>query len=291
LAAEAVPIDIERVLAAEFPLTTYTWTDRDVILYHLGIGAGNPPTDETELRYTYEGDLRVLPSFATIPPFQTMMSLGNVDGMDINLSQILHGEQETVVHRPIPTSGTVRHRAAVVGVYDKGKGALAVIEIESTEEKSGEILFTNRSSIFIRGEGGFDGEQGPSTKVEVPDRQPDHSVDSPTMPQQALLYRMSSGDLNPLHVDPGFAMFAGYDRPILHGLCTYGIVLKAAVDSVFGGDPTTVERYSARFTGVVFPGETIATELWQAEDGLFIRARTVERSEPVLTGIVVAAGG
>lgn len=278
-----MPIDIEKAVGAQLPSNSFSWTDRDVILYHLGIGAGTPPTDENELRYTYEGDLHVLASYATIPPFSTMMSVGLVDGLDINLAQVLHGEQKVTVHRPIPTEGSVEQSGHVIAVYDKGKGALIVLEIASIEASTGDPLFTNRSSIFVRGEGGFGGEKGPSSKAEAPNRAPDHIVESATLPQQALLYRMSSGDLNPLHADPGFAMFAGFERPILHGLCTYGIVLKAAVDVALDHDPTRVVSYDARFSGVVYPGETVVTRIWSNDDGIALEASTLERDESVLT--------
>jgi acyl dehydratase len=285
-----VPIDLDRAVGATFAPTTYEWSDRDVILYHLALGAGNPPTDENELRYAYEGDLRVLPSFGTIPPFGTMMSLGSVDGIDINLASILHGEQEIEIHQPIPTSGKVSQEGRVVNVFDKGKGALIVMEIVSTDEKSGEPMFTNRSSIFVRGEGGFGGDGGPPTQSTVPDREPDHIVESPTMPQQALLYRMSSGDLNPLHADPGFALFAGFERPILHGLCTYGIALKAVVDAALGKEPSRVSTYKARFSGSVYPGETVVTRIWETDAGAVLDAVSAERSEPVLSNGLVLVG-
>ena len=285
-----MPIDLDRAVGATFAPTTYEWSDRDVILYHLALGAGNPPTDENELRYAYEGDLRVLPSFGTIPPFGTMMSLGSVDGIDINLASILHGEQEIEIHQPIPTSGKVSQEGRVVNVFDKGKGALIVMEIVSTDEKSGEPMFTNRSSIFVRGEGGFGGDGGPPTQSTVPDREPDHIVESPTMPQQALLYRMSSGDLNPLHADPGFALFAGFERPILHGLCTYGIALKAVVDAALGKEPSRVSTYKARFSGSVYPGETVVTRIWETDAGAVLDAVSAERSEPVLSNGLVLVG-
>lgn len=280
-------IDVEKVIGATFAPTSYEWSDRDVILYHLALGAGNPPTDENELRYVYEGDLHVLPSFGTIPPFGTMMSLGSVDGIDINLASILHGEQAIEIHQPVPTSGKVSQEGRVIDVFDKGKGALIVMEIVSTDEKSGEPIFTNRSSIFVRGEGGFGGDSGPPTVSTVPDREPDHIVESPTMPQQALLYRMSSGDLNPLHADPGFALFAGFERPILHGLCTYGIALKAVVDTALGKDPTRVGAYKARFSGSVYPGETVVTRIWETEEGVALEAVTAERGEAVLSNGLV----
>lgn len=282
-----MPIDPDKARGAQLPASEYSWTERDVILYHLGVGAGNPPTDDNELRYAYEGDLHVLGSFATIPPFGTMMSLGMVDGLDINLAQVLHGEQQVIIHGPIPTEGSVTQTGAVTDIYDKGKGALVVMEIESVNVKTGEPLFTNRSSIFLRGEGGFGGDSGPSRANQPPDRSPDAVAESVTIPQQALLYRMSSGDLNPLHADPGFALFAGYERPILHGLCTYGVALKAVVDTMLNHNPGSVASYSARFSGVVFPGETLVTKMWQTSDGVVLEATTSERGEPVLSNSLV----
>lgn len=282
-----MPIDIDKVVGAQLVAASYSWTDDDVILYNLGVGAGNPPTDPLELKYAYEGDLQAVPTYGTIPPFGMMMSMGMVEGFDINLTQILHGEQELIVHGPIPTSGTVTQSGRVVNVFDKGKGALAVMEIVSVLEKTGEPLFTNRSSIFIRGEGGFGGESGPPPGNEAPDREPDHVVESPTLPQQALLYRMVSGDKNPLHADPGFASFAGFERPILHGLCTYGVVAKAVVDSALGGEPGRLASYKARFTGHVFPGETLITRIWDEGDFLAVSAHTKERGTAVLSNASV----
>ena len=282
-----MPIDIEKALGATLEGPVYSWTDDDVILYHLGIGAGSDPVDPDELRYVYEGDLQVLPTYATIPPFEMMMSFAFVDGLDINLAQVLHGEQETILHDRIPTSGTVTNEGTVTNIFDRGKGALVVMEIVSRLESTGESLFTNRSSIYIKGEGGFGGDSGPSTSVEIPDREPDHVVQSATLPQQALLYRISSGDKNPLHADPGFAAFAGYERPILHGLCTYGIVAKAVADSVFEGQPGDIASYRSRFSGHVFPGETIVSRIWDEGDRVLVVAETQERGLPVITNAVI----
>lgn len=282
-----MPIDIEKALGATLEGPVYSWTDDDVILYHLGIGAGSDPVDPDELRYVYEGDLQVLPTYATIPPFEMMMSFAFVDGLDINLAQVLHGEQETILHDRIPTSGAVTNEGTVTNIFDKGKGALVVMEIVSRLESTGESLFTNRSSIYIKGEGGFGGDSGPSTSVEIPDREPDHVVQSATLPQQALLYRISSGDKNPLHADPGFAAFAGYERPILHGLCTYGIVAKAVADSVFEGQAGDIASYRSRFSGHVFPGETIVSRIWDEGDRVLVVAETQERGLPVITNAVI----
>ena len=283
-----MPIDIDKALGAELPGGSYSWDEEDIILYNLAVGAGDPPTEPRELRYAYEGDLVAIPTYGTIPPFGIMMSMAGIEGLDINLSQILHGEQEITVHRDIPTSGAVTQSGRVTAIYDKGKGALAVVEVVSVLDKTGEELFTNRASIYIRGEGGFGGDAGPKSAGIPPNRDPDHIVESPTLPQQALLYRMVSGDKNPLHADPGFAAFAGFERPILHGLCTYGIVAKAVVDQVLDGQPARLQSYSARFSGHVFPGETLVTSIWDAGDGLVLEARTAEREGKVLSNGVVS---
>ncbi len=283
-----MPIDLARAVGASLPGSTYSWDENEVILYQLAIGAGVPPTDPRELSYAYEGDLQVLPTFGTIPPFGLMMSLGTVDGLDFELAAVLHGEQELEIHRPIPTTGRVEQTGRVIDVFDKGKGALVIMEIESRLERDGELLFTSRPSVFLRGEGGFGGEPGPSTTIEVPATAPDMVATSATLPQQALLYRIASGDRNPLHADPGFAAFAGYERPILHGLCTYGIVGKAVVDHALGGDVRSVSRFRARFSGVVFPGETISSRIWARGGDWVVEARVEERSATVLSGVVAA---
>ena len=282
-----MPIDLEKAVGAELVGTSFSWTEDDIVLYHLGVGAGSPPTDPNELRYAYEGDLQVLPTYATIPQFPIMMSMGFAPGFEINPAMILHGEHEIVLHEPIPTSGTVNQTGRVTEILDKGKGALAVMEIESTLEKTGRPLFTNRASIFIRGEGGFGGQSGPGTVDVVPDRAPDHVFESSTLPQQALLYRMVSGDKNPLHADPGFAAFAGFDRPILHGLCTYGIVCKVVVDHALGADAGAVASLAARFSGVVYPGETLVSSIWEEGDAVVVTSDVKERGVTVLTNGVV----
>ena len=283
-----MPIDLEKAVGAELIGNTFSWSEEDVILYHLGIGAGDPPTDPDELRYAYEGDLHVLPTYATIPQFPIMMSMGVAAGFEVNPAMILHGEHEVVIHETIPTSGTVTQTGRVTGVFDKGKGALAVVEIDSVLERTGRPLFSNRASVFIRGEGGFGGESGPATATPTPIRQPDQVVETTTLPQQALLYRMASGDKNPLHVDPGFASFAGFDRPILHGLCTYGMVVKAVVDHAVGSGPEGVASVCARFSGVVYPGETLLTRIWDQGDHLAMSAEAKERGATVLSNGMVS---
>lgn len=281
-----MPIDVQKALGAKLAPTTGSWNPDQVILYHLGIGAGmNKPTDRKELEYTYERYLKVLPSFAVIPVFGALGGMNNIPGIDINLAMVLHGEQEIVLHRALPTSATIQNEARVAGIYDKGKAALIVLEV-ATREQNGEPLFTNRFTIFARGEGGFGGDPGPKAQHEVPSRAPDAVVESPTMPHQALIYRLS-GDKNPLHCDPEFAQLAGFDRPILHGLCSFGIVCKAVVDTLLDGAVDRVQAYGARFSGVVFPGETIVTSMWREGNKIVIAAKTKERDTPVISNSAI----
>jgi acyl dehydratase len=280
-----MPIDVSKALGSELPEGKSSWGPDDVMLYHLGVGAGVPPTDPNELAYTYEQNLKVLPSFGVIPVFGTLMGVMNVPGVQINPMMILHGEQDLEIHKPIPTSATATHRANVIEIWDREKGASIVLEAKTTDD-AGEPLFTNRFSVYVRGEGGFGGERGPRPGNLPPEREPDLTAESTTLPQQALLYRLS-GDKNPLHADPSFAAMGGFDTPILHGLCTFGIVCKAVVDEALDGDVTKVARYQVRFSGVVYPGETIQTNVWREGDKLLLRAVVKEREAPVLTNAAI----
>ncbi|MBE7519097.1 MAG: MaoC family dehydratase N-terminal domain-containing protein [Thermoflexaceae bacterium] len=279
-----MPIDPNAVGAA-IAGGSFTW-DRDrIILYHLGLGAGNPQTDANELAYTYEKNLKVLPSWGVIPAFGAMGNLGSLPGMQFNPALLLHGEQDLEIHRAIPVAATVNTSGKVAGIYDKGKAALVVLEMTSKDE-AGNPLFTNRFSLFIRGEGGWGGESGPKPGNEKPERDPDLVVESRTLPQQALLYRLS-GDKNPLHADPEFSKLGGFDVPILHGLCSYGVVCKAVVDNLLGGDTGKVARYQARFAGVVFPGETIVTAMWKEGNTILIDAKVKERGLNVISNAAI----
>jgi acyl dehydratase len=280
-----VPIDLDRVRGAKLPGGRGAYTRDQVILYHLGIGAGAPATDPGELEYTYEKNLKVLPSFAVVPVFGTLAGLASVPGLEFNPALTLHGEQEVILHEPLLPEAEIESAVHLPEVYDKGKAALVVLEIE-TKEQGGEPLFTNRFSLFLRGEGGFGGESGPKAGNQPPQRAPDGTIESKTLPQQALLYRLS-GDKNPLHADPEFAKLAGFDRPILHGLCSYGIACKAIVDCVLDGDVTAVARYRARFAGVAFPGETFHTSYWKQGNRLLLEVKCAERDAPVISNAAI----
>ena len=258
-----MPIDLTSALGAELQPVEFSWTSTDVQLYHLALGAGSDPMDARELRYLTDGTPQVLPTFSSVAATFHMTEPPRVSfpGIDIELGRVLHASEAVTVHAPLPPSGSARATTRITDIWDKGKAAVIVNETKVTDPHGAPLWSTNRS-IFARGEGGFGGERGPSTSVETPGRAPDFEADITVLPQQALLYRLC-GDRNPLHSDPGFAAAAGFPRPILHGLCTYGMTCKALVDTVLDGDTRRVGAYGARFAGVVFPGETIRASVWQ----------------------------
>lgn len=261
-------IDLDVALGAEFGRVEFSWSATNVQLYNLGLGAGSDPMDPRELSYVVDRTPQVLPTFGCVAA-----SFNDVDppkvswpGVEIDLAKILHASEKVIVPAPLPPSGSARSVSRIVDIWDKGKAAVVVLETSVTST-DGTPLWTQQRSIFARGEGGFGGERGPSTAAEQPDRAPDFEIDIPTAPQQALLYRLC-GDRNPLHSDPEFAAAAGFDRPILHGLCTYGMTCKAVVDTALDGDAGAVRSFGARFAGVVFPGETLRAHIWKAGDRL-----------------------
>ncbi|UDY22280.1 MaoC/PaaZ C-terminal domain-containing protein [Nocardioides sp. Kera G14] len=291
-----MPIDAEKARGAQLPDQPLAWGPDDVMLYHLGIGAGQRPSDLTDaaaLRYTLDypdaDNLQVLPSFGIVAPMLASTEPPTLDlpGCDIDLAQVLHGSQAIRVRRPLPPRGTGVLRTRISEVWDKGKAAVIVQEATAVSE-TGEEMWTATSSIFVRGEGGWGGERGPSTAVPVPERAPDRVVDFATSPAQALLYRLS-GDRNPLHADPGFAAGAGFPAPILHGLCSWGIVLREVTDALLDSDASRVAGYSARFAGVVFPGETIRIQMWDDTDRVVVRAAIAAPATPERDGSPVLA--
>lgn len=240
-----------------------SWTSADALLYAVGVGAGlGDPLEELE--FTTENSegitQQVLPTYGVlIAQASTGRSLGSFDR-----ALLVHAEQSFELHRPLPVAGTVRTVSTVTGIYDKGSGALVVAENVAADAATGEPLVTSRSGAFIRGEGGFGGERGPSEPWQRPDRAPDHKVVQPTRPEQALVYRLS-GDRNPLHVDPKFAARGGFSRPILHGLCTYGVTGRALLHALCGSDPARFREMSGRFSHPVLPGDTLVVSVWLPE--------------------------
>ena len=274
-----MPIDAAKAIGAELPEVSFDWSSSDVLLYHLAIGA-------VDLRYTLDNDhLQVLPSFGIVAPSFHESNPPTLDlpGCDINLAQVLHGSQAVEVHGPIPSSGSATLRTRITDVWDKGKAAVIVQQADAVAD-DGTNLWTATSTIFVRGEGGWGGDRGPSAAAEIPDRAPDATATYDVTPQQALLYRLC-GDRNPLHADPEFAAKAGFPAPILHGLCTWGIVLREATDALLGGDASAVRSFAARFAGVVFPGEALAINLWDEGDRILMNATVADR--PALSDVVL----
>lgn len=261
-----MPINLDEALGAELEPVEFSWTSSDVQLYHLGLGAGRDPVDKRELRYLTDDTPQVLPTFGNVAATFHMTEPPTVKfpGIDIELNKVLHASEAITVPAPLPPSGTARSVTRFTEIWDKGKAAVIWSETTTTDPDD-KLMWTQKRSIFARGEGGFGGERGPSTSVTPPDRTPDAEISLPTLPQQALLYRLC-GDRNPLHSDPDFATAMGFPRPILHGLCSYGIGCKAIVDTFLDGDVSRVRSYGARFAGVVFPGERLQANIWKDND-------------------------
>ena len=264
-----MPIDVNVALGAEFGTVEFSWTATNVQLYNLALGAGADPMDPRELSYVIDRNPQVLPTFGCVAASFNEIEPPKVSwpGVEIDLAKILHASEQVTVPAPLPPSGSARAVSRIVEVWDKGKAVVVVLETSVTST-DGIPLWSQRRSIFARGEGGFGGERGPSTSVAAPERAPDVELDIPVLPQQALLYRLC-GDRNPLHSDPEFAAAAGFPRPILHGLCTYGMTCKAIVDAMLDADVAAVGSYGARFTGVAFPGETLKVGIWM-DDGRLV---------------------
>jgi len=236
-----------------------SWTSKDSLLYALGVGAGATDPTGHELEFTTENssdvEQRALPTQVVV--------LGGGRGPDFgdfNLALLLHGEQHIELHRPLPAAGSATTQSTVAGIYDKGKAALVVLETKAHGD-SGAALWTTRSSLFVSGEGGWGGERGPANTWELPDRDADEIVGYDTRADQALLYRLS-GDRNPLHSDPSFAATAGFDVPILHGLCTFGFTGRALLHTLCGSDPLRFKSMGGRFKSPVVPGEHLDVHMW-----------------------------
>jgi 3-hydroxyacyl-CoA dehydrogenase/3a,7a,12a-trihydroxy-5b-cholest-24-enoyl-CoA hydratase len=279
-----MPID-PAVVGKEIMPMEFPYTQKDVILYAIGIGAGTEPG---ELKLVYENGLEVLPTFGVVPAYAATMNMVSTKGLDINYAMLLHGEQYLEVRRhPLPVHGRLTSRPVISNLFDKVKGALLEVEMDSVDE-SGEVVFFNRFGFFIRGEGGFGGERGSEPGNEPPVRGPDKMVEMRTIPQQAMIYRLSGNDINPLHIDPGFAALAGFEKPILQGMCTFGFMGRAVLREYCDSDPERFRAIKVRFRGHVFPGETIVAEMWrESEEKVIIRARTAERGDFCLTNSAV----
>ncbi len=271
----------EKLLALKIPDVEHVYGPKDCILYALGLGLGQDPMNESELAFVYEKNLKALPTFALVQGY-TPYWLRNPDS-GVNWTKVVHGEQGFVLHRPVAPRGSVIGRTLIVEVVDKGegKGALVYSERKIIDKASGAVLATLTQTTFCRGDGGFGGPKRDTPEPHpLPERAPDIVCDLPTRPEMALVYRLS-GDINPLHAEPEFAKAAGFPRPILHGLATFGVAGHALLKSIAGYDPARLTGMAGRFSAPVFPGETIRTEMWRGDGKnpgvVDFRARVVER--------------
>lgn len=273
-------MDLSAIEALRFSGVSQTYTKRDTMLYALGLGYGEDPLDERELRFVYEKDLKVVPAMCSIlcqPGFWAQQLTYGIDWV-----KILHAEQAFEIHASIPPEATLIADIRIVGVEDKGADKGALLHQEKTlRDEVGTLLATVRTTLFMRGnggEGGF-GTAMPAA-APLPDRAPDKVLSVSTSPRAGLIYRLS-GDWNPLHADPAVARKAGFERPILHGLCTLGVACRALL-AEYGGDGTDLRSLFVRFSRPVFPGETILVDLFEEDGGLRFRARAAERDVMVL---------
>lgn len=274
-------IDYDALMQAKASGITASYTGRETMLYALGIGFGRDPMNERELPFVYENGLKTVPTMATVIGWG---GSGILAKSGINYLMVVHGEQHLAMHKVLPVAAEVTMDERVVGVFDKGKdkGAVLVTERTMKDAKSGEKLCTLVSTTFARGDGGFGGpKEGAPEPHKLPERKPDLVHECETRPDQAFLYALS-GDRNPLHRDPKVAKMAGFPRPILHGLCTYGTACRAVITAVCDYDPAKITGFDVRFSAPVFPGETIVTEMWKDGNVLSFRSRVKERDVVVL---------
>lgn len=272
-----MPIDPDKLLALRIPDTEQCYTEKDVILYALGVGLGHDPLDARELAFVYEKNLKVLPTFPVALGFEPFLLRDHDTG--VNYGMTVHGEEHLVLHRPLATSGTIVARHRIHDVIDKGvgKGALLLMERALFDRATGEPVATMHETVFCRADGGFSDRPRPSPPVHpIPARAPDLVCDLPTRPEMALIYRLSA-DVNPLHADPEVARAAGFPRPILQGLGSFGVAGHAILRSMCDYDPARLKSIAGRFSAPVFPGETIRSEIWRDGDIVSYRVRVVER--------------
>ncbi|HTP97498.1 MAG TPA: MaoC/PaaZ C-terminal domain-containing protein [Burkholderiales bacterium] len=277
-----MPIDYEQLINWKIPEVEQQLSKRDTMLYALGTGLGSDPMDEKQLRFVYEKELQALPTMAIILGYPGPWHARGNTGIDRN--KVVHGEQGFVIHKPLPVEGAIVGRTRVTGIVDKGKDRGALLMTETRVFLAGETepVCTLNSTTFARADGGFGGPGGPLRPVHaLPQTPPQYTCDLPTLPQQALIYRLS-GDYNPLHAEPAYAQRAGFKMPILHGRCTFGIAGHAILKTLCDYDPARFRSMEGRFSAPVYPGETIRTEMWLDGGVVSFRASVPARDAVVI---------
>jgi acyl dehydratase len=278
-----MPINYDEAMALRNVGQKYSWTDREVMLYAYGIGMGADPMDQNELSFVNEGyytprELKVVPTYASVAAWGANAGL-----IDVNRVMVVDGERDITFHKPLPVKANITADSSILGIFDKGKDKGAVILRKTVlRNEQGEALATLVASQFARGDGGFGGpSDGQPEPHPIPKRAPDMTVDISTRPDQALIYRLC-GDRNPLHSDPEFAKKAGFDRPILHGMCTYGLSCRAVLQTYADYDPLAFRQHVTRFSAPVFPGETVSFDLWKDGNVISIEGRVKSRGVTVI---------
>jgi 3-hydroxyacyl-CoA dehydrogenase/3a,7a,12a-trihydroxy-5b-cholest-24-enoyl-CoA hydratase len=288
-------IDVDAALGYQFEELRSSYDERDLAIYALGVGAAKDPGSEQDLQLVYEmhgKGMKALPTYGVIPAVNAILTLGkegkSAPGLTYGLDRVLHGEQYTELKRPLPLKASLKHKARIKDIFDKGKNALVVTEVVTYDE-DGEELAKNEVTTFVRGAGGWGGDRGPSADVNVPpDRAPDKVVEEKVPEHQALLYRLS-GDWNPLHADPGFAKAFGFEKPILHGLCTFGYAGRHVVQAFApDGNPDWFKSIKCRFAASVIPGDTLITEMWKESDKRIVfRTRIKDRDQVAISNAAI----
>ena len=272
-------INYDEIMSMTSENVEISYTDKDSILYSLGVGFGNDPMNTDELKYVYENSQIALPSMATNFQYHSPLLLK----ANINFIMVVHGEQKLSITNPLPVSGEFISNAKVIGCYDKGPGKGAIIDVETTInlKKDNTEICKLVSTTFARGDGGFGGPESPKKELVKTEGSPDFVHEIKTKPDQALIFRLS-GDYNPLHSDPSFAKAAGFEKPILHGMCTYGIACRSIIESICEKDVKRLKRFDCRFSSPVYPGETIITEMWKDENVIHFQSKVKERDKVVI---------
>lgn len=286
---------VNNAIGMEMKPLIYSYTERDVSLYALGIGAPADWLDQSELKFVYERStegFKVIPSFGVIysgARIESMLS-GNIAGIEFNPMMVVHGEQYLEIKKPLPTSGTITSVPKITNIFDKGSGLLMVTETSSMDE-NGDVLVVTKSSMFIRGMGGFGGERGTSEKVAIPNREPDVRHEEKTLDIQALIYRLS-GDVNPLHADPQMAAVGDFETPILHGLSFFGFATRAVMKHFCANDSDKLKSIGVRFSKHVFPADTLVTEMWKVSDTRIVfQMKSKDRDVIVLSNATATIEG
>ena len=282
-----MPIDVQKLKNWPFKPIEHTYTERDTILYALGVGLGHDPLDREQLRFVYEDGLQALPTMGVVLGYPGFWAKDPATGID--WVKVLHGEQSLELHAPLPASGTVVGITRVTALVDKGaeRGALMYSDREIRDKVSGRLLAVSHMVGFLRGDGGFSArgqksDDAPAPRPATPDTAPDHVCELQSRPESALIYRLS-GDYNPVHADPAVARAAGFERPILHGLCSFGVTGHALLKTLCGWDAARLKEIGCRFSSPVYPGETLRVEMWQRGTAVQFRTWAVERNVVVLS--------